>query len=365
MANILDYLYWRGDLGFETLKFNEVDSLVLCALSYLPLDNIVASDFYAPSVTIAKAAGQLLAKKDGAHGLDASQRRLLELLAQSRRFGVLYLSGFVNQVDAAAEKQFCATTILLDSDEAYVAFRGTDNTLVGWKEDFNMAYITPVPAQAEAVRYLERACLETGSALYTGGHSKGGNLAVYAATYCKKSVQDRILAVYNNDGPGFLTPVLLSEPYKRVRSRVNTYVPQSSVVGMLLDHEEDYDVVHSTQTGLMQHDLYSWETTPDSFVLLDSVDESSKKIDRTLKSWIAGLSLKEREIFVDVLFQILSATGAKTLSELTDGWLNQAGRFLRYAKNMDASIGEHLAQLISLLASSAKGEVSALKNNGV
>ena len=208
-------------------------------------------------------------------------------------------------------------SFLLDDDRVYVAFRGTDNTIVGWKEDFNMSFLYQTEGQIRAAQYLNDCYGDTSYELLVGGHSKGGNFAVYASAFCQPAIQDRITCVYSNDGPGFLKEITTQESYERIVSRVVSTIPESSIVGMLLENEMDHRVVKSSQTGAMQHDAMSWEVLGNHFVFAENLSESSVMLDRTLKNWIYGLSAEEREDFVNILFGTLQSTGATTLDELT------------------------------------------------
>ena len=238
MANVFEYLHWRGDLPFSAAPFNAADSLILCRLAYLPFDGLVP-DAFEPGEVLAAVAERMPGGEEAYRLPD--DLRLLRALAGTRRFGGARLSGFVNRFDPAGEKQFAALTIRPEADLPYVAFRGTDGTLVGWKEDFNMAASTSVPSQREAAAYLNAAADALAGSLRAGGHSKGGNLAVYAAAFCHAPVQARVAAVYSHDGPGFLPQIVESAAYRRIRGRVHAFVPQSSVVGMLLHHDEETD----------------------------------------------------------------------------------------------------------------------------
>ena len=240
----------------------------------------------------------------------------------------------------------------------FVAFRGTDDTLVGWKEDFNMSYILAVPSQLEAVSYLEKVAEKVRGKLRLGGHSKGGNLAVYAAVQCKEEIQERIIEIYNNDGPGFSKEMLISEPYNRVRERIWTIVPQTSVVGMLLEHEEEYLVTKSSQSGIMQHDPLSWEVLGAKFVYLDDVKKNSRILDRTLKNWINKMTREQREEFVMVLFHVIDETGAKNLSELSEDKLGNLGALIKTAKAVKHMTAEDQEMLVKVV----RGLIKAYKD---
>ena len=332
MSTIFDYIIWRGDLSFEASPFNEIDALIFCEFAYLRLNGIVPEEFTPEGVTIAQAAETFFADSDVAARIDTglffseSVARMLKALATTERYGQLRLSGFVEEHDAASEKQFAAITIALGDGSFFVAFRGTDNTLVGWKEDFNMVFMTPVPAQQSALEYLCRAATRLPGKIRVGGHSKGGNLAVYAATFCGKRVQRRIGDVYNNDGPGFELSITQAQEFQEISECVHTFVPNQSIVGMLLEHEEDYVVVESHETGLLQHDPFSWQLDGPHFQVVEQVSGGSKMLDRSVKSWLRDLSSQERERVVDGLFEILSSSQASTISELVDTWKKNPGK---------------------------------------
>lgn len=359
MANIFDYLAWRGDLSLRQDPFNEVDNLVLATLSYIDFAGIVpASGEEQLSLAEAQKAyearhGQEKLVGPG-QGFWRNNLRLLKMAAQTSRFGQMQLSGYCAHLDPDSEEQFAAVTFLLEDATAYLSFRGTDDTLVGWKENFNMSFMPQVPSQVDAVAYLERQAAVLKSGLRLGGHSKGGNLAAYAASFCASSVRERIIQVYNNDGPGFDRPIIASSGYQSVCRQMHTLVPQSSIVGMLLEHEEDYTIIRSRQIGLMQHDPYSWEVERNGFVTLDAVTGSSRFIDRTLKDWLTVMSVSERAMVIDTLYEILEATEAKTRTELTTGWYKNARIILKSLKQIDGPTRQVIQQVLSALVQSAR-----------
>ena len=265
MANLFDYLDWRGDLPFSAAPLNPVDGILLARLSYLPFE-LFSRPLGREAAPLWEVAAELSARADfSSRVLRRSDARLLTAMGQSVRFREMTVFHYEQQFDPETQTQFSAVSIGLGDGRTYLSFRGTDNTLVGWKEDFNMAFTCPVPAQRSALAYLEAVAGEVSGPLLLGGHSKGGNLAVYAAAFCPPALEERILAAYNFDGPGFDESVLQTEGYRRVCHKVSTFVPQSSIVGMLLGHEEKYTIVHSGQTGIMQHDLCSWNVRQSAF----------------------------------------------------------------------------------------------------
>lgn len=364
MSNILDYLRWRGDIPIAQSPFNDVDNLILARLSYIKFDGIVPEELGPMGIELGEAIA-ILRNPDagnpfGVHydPLSDDDKALLALLAESERFRRMILTGYTNDFDPDAEKQFSSLTILPGDSTAYIAFRGTDNTIVGWKEDFNMSFTTPVPAQAVAVRHLTRIAPLLGLPLRIGGHSKGGNLAVYSSSFCPEEIQKKIICVYNNDGPGLDANTISKPGYQRIKDRILTFVPQSSIVGMMLEHEEDYMIVHSTQTGMAQHDPYSWEVLRCDFVTDGRLTNGSRFIDKTLKGWVAEVDAEKRKLFIDTLYEIISSTDAKTVRELSASWGKNALALARAYKNVDEETRNILREVLLAFIRTARENLS-------
>lgn len=364
MANLFDYLEWRGDLGFDASPLNEVDSLILSQISYVDLEGIVPSDPKAEPVPMMDAVRAYLKAHKGENLylgriVPSEILTLMTRAAKSRRFGSLSLTGYENRVDNEAELQFSAVTYLTPKGQCFLAYRGTDDTLVGWKEDFNMSFMHPVPAQKEAVSYFERMAQARPGDFVLCGHSKGGNLAVYAAVECLPKYKNRIVGVYNNDGPGFDAEFIHGEKYLEMREKIRTFVPQSSIVGLLLEHEESHEVIRSTAAGLLQHNAFSWEVLGGRFIHLDSVSEESLLIDTAIKDWMRSMTPSEREALVDSFYETIAATGAQTLTELS----LEKVKLLKIWGTMDATSRSHVMKLISLiLKQSARAKATYKKS---
>ena len=365
MANILDYLDWRGDLTLAERGFNEVDNLLLAELSYLDFGGIVSPDFAQPiRLTEAMERYDAVREHETMGVLVPDQIPVLgRKMAQCVRFSDLQLCAYACRIDE--QTQFSAVTILLPDTTAYVAFRGTDDTIVGWKEDLNMGYLEVIPSQTRALEYLGRMTRQYPDAkLRIGGHSKGGNLSVYAAVKAPAAVQDRIVQVYNNDGPGFAKPLVGTPEHTRVADRILTVVPQSSVVGQLLEHEQNVEIVRSDAEGMLQHDGFSWQVVSDHFIHLDGFSREGKVIDETLESWEGSLSPKQREAFADALYTVLTASGAKTLSDLNGDKLKSAVTMLKTYSNLDRETRQLLSgSLRALVGSYAKNVANDVQKN--
>lgn len=333
MANILDYIEWRGDLPFNQSPFNEIDNLILSRVSYFSFDEIISDG---EEITIKEAYKRFLKlDEEKIKYLIKGDIDLFPALAKSERFGNLILRDFINKFDAKTEKQFCAITIMIPDQTAYVSYRGTDNTLIGWKEDFNMSFMEYVPAQIDAKNYLNDIANKITCDIRVGGHSKGGNLAVYASTFCDEKIKDRIIKVYNNDGPGFFEEVIKTKEYQQNLPKIHTYIPQASIIGRMLNHEEKTTIVQSTQFGIYQHDLFNWQVMGSKFVTAYGLTENSEIIDKTLKKWLQEVSPEQREKFAVTLFEILASTDANTLSEINENKFANYKKIFESYKNLD------------------------------
>ena len=360
MSNIFDYMNWR-DIDIKKVEFNEIDNLILARVSYFPLDGLIKE----AGAKLKEAYINLKNKEDLNIYLQKEDKDFFKILAQSTRFGDLIMSNYENHIDKEKEKQFAAVTILLPYDVLYVSFRGTDNTIVGWKEDFNMSFQDLVPSQIEAVTYLEKIAEKYPKRqIIVGGHSKGGNLAVYAAAFCNSKCKNRIIDVYNNDGPGFQENVIKSIEYKEILNKIHTYRPQTSIIGKLLNHEEKYITLKSTETGIMQHDLYSWQVLGDKFVR-DEFTNSSEFIDQTISNWIKEVTPKQREQFVSVLFEVLNSTQAETLSEISGKWFANAKTMIKSYKELDENSKKALNKAVSIFVKVGKDNFKENAKNDI
>ena len=355
MANLLDYLDWRGDLTLAQDPFNEVDNLILAELSFVDFGGIVPDPGEGRAVPLWKAAEAYFAKTEG-RPIDMGvlvPNQIPELLrrtAASPRFRDMKLNGFVDHLDTVKAEQFAALAAECGDGTVYLSFRGTDDTLAGWKEDFYLSCMREVPAQKMAVAYTEAMAHQYPRIkLRLGGHSKGGNLAVWAGVFCPTAVQRRIAAVWSNDGPGFHEDLLDLPQHRRLEERIYSIVPKSSVVGMLLEHGEDYVVVDSREQGLMQHDGFSWQVLGTEFVHLREITPQGRRTDLALRTWLKELSPEQRERFVEGLFQVLTASGASTLTDLKEDGLKSAGAMVRAMKDLDKETRDALIDAVGLL----------------
>ena len=247
---------------------------------------------------------------------------LATMTAHTRRFRHTRLVGFVNEIDEEKHIQFCAVTFLLPDGSLFIAYRGTDDTIVGWKEDFMLAFTSPVPAQKRAVEYFEKVAeVFPDAPIRMGGHSKGGNLAFYAAVKADPMLQKRIVTAFSNDGPGFMPEFFETPGYLAIEKRLVSFIPQSSVVGGLLHKPKHFHIIHSTNKTVLQHDPFSWTVVGPHFRYERTRSSFGAHADVTIDRWLAKLTLREREIFIKRMFGLLSDSGAKTLSDIVSSKL--------------------------------------------
>ena len=362
MANAIDYIDWRGDLCFDVSPLHEAHNLLLCRLTSLDFTGIVPVDGEMPLAEAARLYFERYGDEDRRLGvlLAPGSVTMVKRMLQSARFSRLVLADYENRVDERRELQFCAVTVLVPDSTAFVAFRGTDDTLVAWKEDFYMGSMRTVPAQEEAAAYLCRAAWRYEQPLRVGGHSKGGNLSVYAAMSAPEEVQARLLDVYNNDGPGFRDSVGGTEGYRRIKERIHTILPQYSLVGVLLKTDDDFEIVESCETGISAHNGFTWQVKGRRFVRCADFPFRTRVFSEAMRGWTEDLSYDERRELTNLFFGALESTGARTLTDLTAQKLRKAAAVTRELLSREenrAMLADKFELLLREYIASAKKEL--------
>lgn len=316
MGNIESYVKWRGDLSFEEKPFCEVDNLIFSELAYIDFAGIVPTVEQGGSITLKEAAGECLRQNRTATCMFGPTQKMLSAMADSKRFSDVRLTKFEEILDPDRQMAFAALCFEMEDGNAYIAYRGTSDSLVGWREDFNMSFEL-VPAQMEAAVYLNRVMPQLENGVYVGGHSKGGNLAVYAAMCCDKSQQDKICAVYDNDGPGFCMELIDRGKYQMIQPKILHIVPEFCVIGALFRRSGVTKIVASDASGLLQHGGMSWQVEGDCFIEMEAHSDQCRLINEIFDTWIESADMEQRKAFVQDFFDALEASGAKGLSDLT------------------------------------------------
>ena len=286
-------------------------------------------------------------------------KRELAALAASPRFRGLELRDYASRFDEAEHVQFSATTFVWrspagrDRDFAYVGFRGTDDTFTGWRENFDMALDPPVPAQRMAADYLESVARYLPRRLYVGGHSKGGNLATYAALRASEGVRSRIELVFDHDGPGFKAGFLGEGDFGPVRALIHRTVPEESVVGMLMDTPIEPRVVRSSAHGIDQHSVFTWEVDGNDFAYADALAPSAAFTHELMDDWLSSLAPEEAPRVVDALFRALEASGARSVGAVIFSGADAPALLAEAARNLDRESRDVLLPALGKLATSA------------
>ena len=350
MGIIFDYLDQVAyDSIYET-PFNELDMLMLTEITYLPFDQIV-SDQISPDCTCRLFEAAEKMPQDLSMLVTKNRLKLLEKVASSTRFKNIKLMGYVNDIDPDVQKQFAAMIFKIKPNSYVLTFRGTDDSIIGWKEDFHMTYMDQVPAQKTAVNYLRKAMDTLPGQFILTGHSKGGNLASYAASQIEPEYQERIQSIYSYDAPGLNHSVITSQGYQTISDKIKRYIPQGSIVGMMLETPKQAQIVKSTAIGgLAQHDTFTWQISDQTFLLLDNLNPDSLQVDKTLKNWVDSVSDEELKDFFDLFFGLILDAGISSINDLTK--LENFNKILAVFENANALTDEErdmLSRLAKLL----------------
>ena len=352
--NLIRYLKEYGEKTFREVPFSEVDALVLAELSYLKMKGIVPGFGCSAGVGWSEVAGHpdvLQMFTDPLYG--KQHKKVFELVASSRRYAKVRVNYYKEWSDEEQEAQFAAVTFLLGETSIFVSFRGTDETLLGWKEDFNMGYLKAIPSQRSALSYLKGAARYTKGRLILGGHSKGGNLAVYAAACAPEQVQARIQRVYSFDGPGFHKKFYAQRGFAAVQDRVCKIVPEQSTVGMVFANYGNYRVVQGYGAGMVQHDLMQWRIRGGKFVYLKEVRGRSRRKSMIFNTWVNSLSKRQIVLFVETLYGLLRSAQISNVSELLRKPFSVLRQMVQNFRKMDKGKKKMLFQIIKKLFEAA------------
>lgn len=379
MGNITDDIRQRFDT-FAASPFNETDSLALAQLAYARMpDNVpryqsnpqAASESAHSSMPMVSVRELLRAEcYDAMFGKVWSPEMnvdLLRAMCESPRWRNLRVGEYIDEFDTQTTKQFsaCAFTLGDEANTLYISFRGTDSSIIGWKEDFMMAFRRPVASQEAAAQYVTDLAKRWNGPIMVGGHSKGGNLAVYAAACASEDIQRRISAVFSHDGPGFDEDFFASSGFQRITSKVHKSVPGSSIIGMLFESREQlsdgYTVVSSDGIGIMQHFALHWQVDHGKFVQADGLASSAQYLARTVNGWMAKYDDEHRRKFIENLFAIFEASGYRTFGELTSHWTQSLPLMLIAARAIDTEDRDVMIEVLKGFAATAASSVIPAK----
>ena len=347
------------DLTFEEKEFNKVDALILSQFSYFKLDGMVP----AVGPMCEPVSIRSIAERPDVDDLFSDERyagdnrALFDAMASSKRFGDVGLNHYIDLVSNRWEMQFSAVTAYLAPGVTHVVFRGTDETVIGWKEDFNMAFMTPVPAQVKAVDYLHYVSERIKGDFSVGGHSKGGNLAVYSAMKCSPIVRDRISVIYSQDGPGFTRETLEDADFDAIADRIRKYVPHSSIIGMLLQSQEQYRVIQARSIGILQHDPFNWEVEDDDFVYRDDIAQRYVMSDASVNEWARRTDPEQMRVFVDKVYEVFTLAGVDDLNSIRQNVTSIMQNAKAVMDNMDEEDRQRVKEVVSVFIDCVKEQV--------
>lgn len=359
MDNIVSYIRAQQHT-FSEVPFNAVDSLVLSTACYFDLGAIEFADPYGAERVLlhdmlALCDRQRMTQKNWMRDSTGTEGYWDALMA-SRRYRDVTFGFYVNEVSDVVEKQFSAVCFFLPNEVAYLAFRGTDGSFAGWKEDFNLVYKKVIPSQAAAVRYVSGIASAITEPLMVGGHSKGGHLAEYAALVVDESIYERIMKVYNHDGPFFL-----EEPSPRIATasyegKLHKTVPESSAFGMLLEERSSYHVVRSTAKMIFQHEPFTWIVDGDDFLYQDHLNKNAVFLDSSVDAWLKSRTPEERERLVDSVYELFAATDVEDWYEFNDKFISNIRSVISSSSKLDDETKKLIIKTIAALASSVRNE---------
>lgn len=360
MANIFDYIEWRGDLSFEASPFNEVDNLVLAQLSYTDFDGCIPENDE-ESVTLKEIYDkyyQIHTRKEilARTSFIAKAPLLMDTMKDSVRYKDIKFKAYVNKIIESKAEQMSAVQMELPDGTTYLAYRGTDDTFVGWKEDLCFSYMEETEGQRSSLDYINHYFKDTDIQLRIGGHSKGGNFAIYAAAFCDESIKNNIIEVWSNDGPGFMHEVTQEPEYQEIQPKIHAIVPECSVIGMLMYSLGTKKVIKSDGKAIMQHDANTWQIVGNHFVEVKGRDSMSILTDKTIRGWLKDLSVEDRKIFINTVFDILASSGATCVSEFNASLFTNIPKIVKALGGLSKQQGENMRKVIFELAKSYVGE---------
>lgn len=337
MANQVDYLEWRGDLSFSQDKFNEVDGSILAMLSYVDYDAISREPILLRDATASYCPDQ---KYDSVRlGLIIPSKKINQVFCmagESARFRDCLITDYEWRTSEEECCQFAAVTYHLPCGKSVICYRGTDDSIVGWREDCCLSYLDSIPAQRLALDYFERMAEKyPDKKFYLVGHSKGGNLAVYVTVSCKRELRGRIIRTYAYDAPGLTRALARSKDFTAVQRKLVIIVPQSSFIGTMFDMRGKYTVVNGTARGPYQHDCFTWAVEKSAFVRLPELSARGKRNFEQFNQSMERMTAEEKRELVETLFSAIASTGAKSLTDFSSGSVKKLVTLIKNYNGMD------------------------------
>ena len=355
MGNLITYVQQYEAQTFQEKLVTDIDILVLTEIAYLPFDEIVSSSFEEKAAISLNQLGkefEIIKEKEHENNpfmITKERIQLLDVVSKSQRYKDIKVFGFMNDIDDELTKQFAAVCYQWEEESRWIIFRGTDESLTGWKEDFMMTYSDLIPAQTDAIEYLRKQAELFSGSLNISGHSKGGNLSLYASAMQEEDIQHRIQQIYCWDAPGVHRSILGTEGYQRVVSKAKRYIPQDSIVGLMLESQVPYHIIESQGSGISQHSALMWNIEDDHFVELTELTRNSQLTDQTFKQWTEVVSDEDLKLFFDTFFELFFEMGVETVNDVYYNFRIYMQKFFEKAYQMDTEKREILLRVGRLL----------------
>ena len=351
MNNLLSYINKYGDISFDKEGLNELDIAILTVLSYLNFDGILRFDDTKTKLGDAVSNFfELYSKKElSNHGIGLKDAYKVALAIKDKnRFKDLDLYNYYYITNH--DIQFSALFIDIDDKNTIISIEGTDDEVAGWREDFELAYRYPIPAQRECINYLNKNISTFSNRKYIlTGHSKGGNLSLVGGMNVSVLKQNRISKIYSFDGPGLRKKEYKSYKYKHIKNKVVSIIPNYSVVGLLLNNHKNYKIVESKKKGILAHSIYNWKVKDKSFVFTDKLSSFSIELDKIITKWIDNNDDKSKKIFVNDLFSIFDRCNIVSLERIHAKDVKAILLMLKESKNMSNETKAMIKDFVSIL----------------
>ena len=364
MKYLIDYIQTFGNLDFNEKSFNEIDALIFSQLIYNGFEGIIEND---EELLICDAAIRFYALHSseeiaGFIGIAKNAAELLKECAKAKRFGSSKLYRYINNINKDIDKQFCAGSFLLSDGSLLVAFRGTDITVTGVKESAMLSYMFPVPAQIEALYYFQETAMLRDGGIRICGHSKGGNLAVFAGVNCSNSLKKRIDGIYEFDAPGFPKWFFERYDFQQINDNIHFITPQASLIGRMLCHDITPEIIHSdVNSGLKQHSASTWEIKEGEFVSEEEYDSFSNSISAYINETLDLVGDEDLEMFFNTLEYLVSEMGIKNFYDLKGFEIRRAITLINSLSTLNEKQKKKFIKLLTKVSADLAKEYITLK----
>ena len=337
MPNLIDYLEKVKELTFNQEPLNILDKVCINEIGYLTFEKwLTASDLQKTINLHDYAEGKDL-NPDYSFMVTKERVELAKAMVRSRRFAGLNLSDYRSVLDKEVEKQFAAMIFSLpELDYQHIVFRGTDDSVIGWKEDFQLTYSREIPAHRSAIAFLSEHLPNLSGHITVSGHSKGGNLALYSAIQSSTALREQIAELLLLDSPGLMKPLLEKPSYQGLKAKMTVIRPQDSVVGVMLYWDTAAQLVAAEGIGFAQHNALTWEVdlVANDFVYEDQPTELSQRLKETFQEWIETLPNQELKLVCDLFFDTILDSGIESLDDISIKTLPKLGQLLQEFGNL-------------------------------